>query len=186
MRNGIRNCCLVLFGLIGFQTANAQNVEIFLCINNGQFGDPSNSASDADCIDVLGWSWGGEFGGQFSDPTQTSFDDLSLTKWTDNSSNYLMSKVTNAAISSLPNFQLRVREGCGVPECVGPLLYQLTAPAGSIVSSVATGSSGLADRMTENVTFNMPSSEWCTAVLDDNDDPTGPLTCGDNVLPSPP
>ena len=185
MRNGIRNCCLVLLGLIGFNTANAQNVEMFLCIA-GEAGDPNNSASDADCIDVLGWSWGGMFGGQFGDPTQASFQDLSLAKWTDNSSNYLMSKMTNAAISSLPNFQLRVREGCVEPECVGPLLYHLTAPAGSIVSSVATGSSGLAERMPENVTFNMPSSEWCTAVLDDNDDPTGPLTCGDNVLPPPP
>lgn len=175
MRNWIKNSCYVLLGLIGLKSTDANAVDMALCIG-GIAGNPADSKSDTGCIDVLAWSWGVSNSGQAGQPGSASFQDISLTKFHDNASTFLLNSVASG--KGIPELQLRVRASCGVPDCVGTITSQYTAPAGSIVSSVSTGGSGGESRLTENVTLNFPAIEWCYVTVDEGGTPAGGLVCG--------
>jgi len=185
LRSWFKNCCFVVLGLVGFKSTNAEAaVDMFLCIN-GVAGNPANNESDTDCIDILAWSWGASNSGQAgSGGGNSNFQDVSLTKYMDNSSAYLLKKVADG--KQIPDFQLRVRQACGVPDCTGNMLYQMTVPTGSLVSSLSTGGSGGESRLTENISINLPFVEWCYADLDAMGEPTGSLSCDSWSIVSPP
>jgi hypothetical protein len=58
LRSWIKNSCLVILGLIGLKTTDANAaVDMVLCIN-GVAGSTTDTKNDTGCIDVLAWSWG--------------------------------------------------------------------------------------------------------------------------------
>jgi type VI secretion system secreted protein Hcp len=164
MRNWIKNSCYIILGLIGFNSTHAEAaVDMYLCIDGIQ-GETS-SKSDPDCIDVLAWSWGmsnsGVAGGAAG---KANFQDISLTKYQGTSSSALMLNTANG--KSIGAFELRVRKTCSNPGCVGELSFKLTVPSGSKITSVSTGGSGGEDRLTENISINMPEAQWCFTDFD--------------------
>jgi type VI secretion system secreted protein Hcp len=185
LRSGIKNPCLVIPGLIGLKTTDANAaVDMVLCIN-GVAGSTTDTKNDTGCIDVLAWSWGvsnstiakGQGG-------KASFSGISITKSADNSSAYLLKAVASGELQ--PAMQLRVRKSCGVPDCPGPMLEQYTIGAGAAVNDFSTGGSGGEDRLTENVSLNLPDVDWCFAILDPAGEPTGSLYCDSWIIVSPP
>lgn len=181
MRNWIKYSCYVVLGMIGLKSSDVAAQDMALCIS-GVAGDPLDTKSDTGCIDVLAWSWGvsnssmaGGSGGQ------ASFQDISLTKFHDNTSSFLLTSVSDG--KALPALQLRVRGSCGVPDCLGEITAQYTVSGGSVVSSVSTGGSAAETRLIENVSLNLPDIEWCYVTRDDEGVPVGGLVCsGSDII----
>ena len=110
-----------------------------------------------DEIDILAWSWGmsqsgtthmGSGGGA----GKVNVQDISLTKYVDNSSTDLMKFCTNG--DHIEEGTLVVRKAGGEA-----LEYIILVMKDIIVSSVSTGGSGGEDRLTENVSLNFGAYE---------------------------
>ncbi len=103
-------------------------------------------------IDVLAWSWGlsnsgsAHFGAG-AGAGKVNVQDLSFTKWIDQSSPELLLAGCNG--KHFPEAKLTVRKAGE-----NPLEYLIISMQDVMVTSVSTGGSGGEDRLTENVTLN--------------------------------
>ncbi len=103
-------------------------------------------------IDVLAWSWGMSQSGTThmgggGGAGKANFQDLSFTKYIDNSTNALMTAL--ALGSHIDKCVLLVRKaGEGQQKYVEITMEEV------LVTSISTGGSGGEDRLTENVTLN--------------------------------
>ncbi|SRR6266478_1536141 len=109
-------------------------------------------------IDVLAWSWGmsqsGSFhGGGGGGAGKANFQDISFTKWVDNSSPTLMQYCAKGT---------HIGKGCLTVRKAGdkPLEYIKIKLEQIMVTAVSTGGSGGEDRLTENVTLNFAKFEF--------------------------
>ena len=125
-------------------------VDMFMKIS-----DVKGEAKDGthkDEIDVLSWSWGmnqsgtGHVGGGLGSG-KVNVHDMSFTKYVDVSSADLMLACCNG--KHFGEAKLTVRKAGE-----NPLEYLIVTMTDVIVSSVSTGGSGGADRITENVALN--------------------------------
>lgn len=130
-------------------------VDMFLKIEplKGESQDDSHT----DEIDILAWSWGMSQSGTThmgggSGAGKVNVQDISLTKYVDNSSTDLMKFCTTG--EHITEATLTVRKAGGEA-----LEYIILIMKDLIVSSVSTGGSGGEDRLTENVSLNFGSYE---------------------------
>jgi type VI secretion system secreted protein Hcp len=103
-------------------------------------------------IDVLAWSWGASNSGTAHYGTgagagKASIQDLSFTKWVDNSTPDLMKSCIKG--THIDKAILTVRKAGD-----NPLEYIVITMTDVMVTSLSTGGSGGEDRLTENVTLN--------------------------------
>lgn len=129
-------------------------VDMFLKITSAE-GDVSGESNDSQHggeIDILAWNWGlsqsgsthmGKGGGS----GKVNVQDLSFTKYVDKSSPTLLKLCCKG--THLKECLLTVRKAGGDP--VEYLKLKLTD---CIVSSITSGGSGGADRVTENISLN--------------------------------
>jgi len=109
-------------------------------------------------IDVLAWSWGMSQSGSFHSgggggAGKVNVQDLSFTKWVDNSSPTLMQHIATG--KHIAKGTLIVRKAGGTP-----LEYIKIKLNDVMVASLTTGGSGGEDRLTENVTLNFAEVEF--------------------------
>lgn len=121
-------------------------------------GEATDNAHKGE-IDVLSWSWGCSNSGTTHDGStsgsngKASFDDLSMTKWVDKSSPFLMLYCANG--KHLNDATLTVRKAGKDPATsTTDMDYLIIEMKNILVTSVSTGGSGGEDRLTENVTLN--------------------------------
>lgn len=110
-------------------------------------------------IDVLAWSWGVSNASSVQLQTKTSktsanFQDLSLTKFIDSSSEDLLRLVATG--KEVPSAELAVLKGGGDK----PFPYLILRFKPVIVSSLSTGGSGGEDKLTENISINFGKFEF--------------------------
>lgn len=103
-------------------------------------------------IDVLAWSWGMSQSGSFhhgggGGAGKANFQDLSFTKYIDDSTALLMKACAKG--THLGKVTLTVRKAGDAPYA-----YLVITMEKAIVTSLSTGGSGGEDRLTENVTLN--------------------------------
>jgi type VI secretion system secreted protein Hcp len=125
-------------------------VDMFLKID--KIPGESQDKLRKDQIDVLAWSWGMSNSGSFhmgsgGGSGKANFQDISLTKYVDQSSPILMLYCANG--DHFPEAQLVVRKAGK-----DPLEYITIDMKKVMVSSVSTGGSGGEDRLTENISLN--------------------------------
>ncbi len=125
-------------------------VDMFLKLD-GIKGEAQDS-KHKDEIDVLAWSWGLSNSGSShvgggSGAGKANFQDLSVTKWVDFSSTFLMSHCATGK---------HIKEAVLVVRKAGetPLEYIKITLNDCIITSVSTGGSGGEDRLTENLAIN--------------------------------
>ena len=123
---------------------------------NGESKDAIYKTKKA--IDVLAWSWGmsqsGSFhGGGGGGAGKANFQDLSFTKYIDNSTPTLMQKLATGA--HIDTATLTVRKAGTTP-----LEYIHLKMKKIMVTSISTGGSGGEDKLTENVTLNFAEFEF--------------------------
>lgn len=125
-------------------------VDMFLVLNGIKGESEDNTFKDE--IDVLAWSWGlsqsgtmhmGKGGGA----GKANFQDISVTKYVDNSSATLMNKIATG--EHVIDGKIVVRKAGG-----NPLEYFVIEMKEIMVTSYSTGGSGGEDRLTENITLN--------------------------------
>ncbi|OYP35794.1 Hcp family type VI secretion system effector [Rhodopirellula sp. MGV] len=126
-------------------------VDMFLDIK-GEIEGESQDATHQNEIDLLAWSWGMSQSGSFhvgggGGAGKANFQDISVTKWIDNSSPILMIYCANG--DHFPSAKLTVRKAGKKP-----LEYLVIDMKDVLITSVSTGGSGGEDRLTENVTLN--------------------------------
>jgi type VI secretion system secreted protein Hcp len=105
-----------------------------------------------DEIDVLAWSWGASNSGSMSTgggggSGKVNVQDISITKYVDKSSPLLLGRCCQGAHISTATLTVR-KAG------TNPLEYIKLTLSEILVSSISTGGSGGADRLTENITLN--------------------------------
>ena len=123
---------------------------------NGESADKTYGPKKA--IDVLAWSWGMSQSGTFHSGTgggagKANFQDLSVTKYVDNSSPTLIQMTATGG---------HIATGCLTVRKAGktPLEYIKLKLNKVMVTSVSTGGSGGEDRLTENITLNFAEFEF--------------------------
>lgn len=126
-------------------------IDIFLKLE-GITGEAQDK-THKDEIDVLAWSWGlaqsgSTHQGSGSGSGKASFQDLSVTKWTDKATASLVNFVATG--KHIEKGKLVVRKAGGDD----PLEYLTIELKNIIVSNVSLGGAGGEDRLTENVTLN--------------------------------
>ena len=109
-------------------------------------------------IDVLAWSWGMSQSGSFhvgggGGAGKANFQDLSFTKYVDNSSPTLMQMLATG--DHIEDGTLTVRKAGKTP-----LEYIKVNMKKIMVTSISTGGSGGEDKLTENVTLNFAEVEF--------------------------
>ena len=109
-------------------------------------------------IDVLAWSWGMSQSGSFhvgggGGAGKANFQDLSFTKYVDNSSPTLMQMLATG--DHIVDGTLTVRKAGKTP-----LEYIKVKMKKIMVTSLSTGGSGGEDKLTENVTLNFAEVEF--------------------------
>ncbi len=115
-------------------------------------------------VDVLAWSWGMSQSGTThmgggGGAGKANFQDLSFTKYIDNSTNALMTALAKG--SHIDKVVLLVRKaGEGQQRYVEITMEEV------LVTSVSTGGSGGEDRLTENVTLNFAKVKFVYAKQD--------------------
>ena len=117
----------------------------------------SQDASHKGEIDILAWSWGSSNSGTThmgggGGAGKVSVQDMSVTKYVDNSSTDLMLACCNG--KHLETIVLTVRKAGEKP-----LEYIVITMKDCLISSISTGGSGGEDRLTENVSINFASVE---------------------------
>ena len=122
---------------------------------NGETNDKVYGPKKA--IDILAWSWGMSQSGTFhvgggGGAGKASFQDLSLTKYVDNSTPTLMQKLATG--DHVATGVLTIRKAGKVP-----LEYIKLKLTKIMVTSLSTGGSGGEDRLTENLTLNFAEFE---------------------------
>ncbi len=136
---------------------------MFLVLN-GIKGE-SEDKTYKDQIDVLAWSWGlsqsgtmhmGKGGGA----GKANFQDISITKYVDNSSATLMNKIATG--EHIADGKIVVRKAGGKP-----LEYFVIELKEVMVTSYSTGGSGGEDRLTENITLNFAKVRTVYKTQDD-------------------
>ncbi len=132
-------------------------VDMFLELDkiNGETNDKVYGPKKA--IDILAWSWGMSQSGTFhvgggGGAGKASFQDLSLTKYVDNSTPTLMQKLATG--DHVATGVLTIRKAGKVP-----LEYIKLKLTKIMVTSLSTGGSGGEDRLTENLTLNFAEFE---------------------------
>lgn len=128
-------------------------LDMFLNMGANIKGESRDKAQGAKGdIDILAWSWGmsqsgtthvGKGGGA----GKASFQDISVTKYVDSSTNALMTALAKG--SHIPEVKLMVRKAGE-----GQQKYILFTLKEVLVTSLSTGGSGGEDRLTENITLN--------------------------------
>lgn len=117
----------------------------------------SRDAGHENEIDVLAWSWGASNAGSLQvrggNRAAPSFQDLSITKWIDRSSEDLLRLVATGA--QVADAQLTIRKAGE-----NPLDYVVIRFKPVLVTSVSTGGSGGEDRLTENISLNFAKYEF--------------------------
>lgn len=125
-------------------------VDMFLKLD--KIDGESQDASHTDEIDVLAWSWGASQSGTThigggGGSGKASFQDISVTKFVDNSSVTLLQYLTKG--THIDTGVLTVRKAGDTP-----LEYIVLDMEDIIVTSMSTGGSGGEDRLTENISLN--------------------------------
>ncbi len=133
-------------------------VDMFLELDkvNGEADDKTYGPKKA--IDVLAWSWGMSQSGSFhtgggGGAGKANFQDLSVTKYVDNSTPTLMQKLATG--DHIATGTLTVRKAGKVP-----LEYIKLKLTKIMVTSLSTGGSGGEDRLTENISLNFAEFEF--------------------------
>ena len=127
-------------------------MDMFLKVD-GITGESNDAAKDTvGTIDVLAWSWGVSQSGTMhvakgGGAGKANVQDLSITKWYDDSSPVLQKRCV--AGTHIASAELNVRKAGDAP-----YVYIKISMTNVLVSSVSTGGSGGEDRLTENVTLN--------------------------------
>ena len=132
-------------------------VDMFLEIK-GEIKGESQDASHKGAIDVLAWSWGLSSSGSFhagggGGSGKANFQDISITKWVDLSSNKLQLYCANG--DHFTEARLIVRKAGKKP-----IEYITIKMENVLITSVSTGGSGGEDKLTENVTLNFAKVEY--------------------------
>ena len=132
-------------------------VDMFLDIT-GEIKGESQDDSHKDTIDLLAWSWGLSNSGTFhvgggGGAGKANFQDISVTKWVDQSSAKLQLYCANG--DHFDKAVLTVRKAGKKP-----LEYIIITMHKVLITSVSTGGSGGEDRLTENVTLNFAEVEF--------------------------
>lgn len=133
-------------------------VDMFLTLEGEIKGETQDSVYKAKGgIDVLAWSWGMSQSGSFhvgggGGAGKANFQDISITKWIDLSSNKLMLYCANG--DHFKEAKLVIRKAGKKP-----LEYLTISMKKVMVTSVSTGGSGGEDKLTENVSLNFASVE---------------------------
>jgi type VI secretion system secreted protein Hcp len=132
-------------------------VDMFLELDkiNGETNDKVYGPKKA--IDILAWSWGMSQSGSFhvgggGGAGKANFQDLSVTKYVDNSTPTLMQKLATG--DHVATGVLTIRKAGKVP-----LEYIKLKLTKIMVTSLSTGGSGGEDRLTENLTLNFAEFE---------------------------
>jgi type VI secretion system secreted protein Hcp len=123
----------------------------------GEIEGESKDSVHTNAIDVLAFSWGMSQSGSFhtgggGGAGKASFQDISITKYIDNSSPILMLYCANG--DHFENAELIVRKAGK-----DPLEYYKIKMIKVLITSVSTGGSGGEDRLTENVSLNFEKVE---------------------------
>jgi type VI secretion system secreted protein Hcp len=132
-------------------------VDMFLKIN-GVDGESKDKTHPME-IDVLAWSWGmsnsasGHAGGG-SGTGKVNVQDISVTKWVDSSSPYLVLASCNGDHFDEANLVVRKAGGSSPVEYIKIKMTEV------FISSVSTGGSGGEDKLTENVALNFSTFEF--------------------------
>lgn len=131
-------------------------LDMFLKIE-GEIEGESKDSVHTNAIDVLAFSWGMSQSGSFhtgggGGAGKASFQDISITKYIDNSSPILMLYCANG--DHFENAELIVRKAGK-----DPLEYYKIKMIKVLITSVSTGGSGGEDRLTENVSLNFEKVE---------------------------
>lgn len=131
-------------------------VDMFLDIK-GEIEGESQDAKHKNAIDVLAWSWGLSQSGSFhagggGGAGKANFQDISVTKWIDNSSPILQLYCANG--DHFTEATLTVRKAGKQP-----LEYLVIKMSKVMVTSVSTGGSGGEDKLTENISLNFAEVE---------------------------
>jgi type VI secretion system secreted protein Hcp len=110
-------------------------------------------------IDVLAWSWGMSQSGSAhmgggAGSGKVSIQDLSLTKWVDNTSPDLMLACCKGTHYAKAELVVRKAGGAAPLEYIKIYLEEI------IISSISTGGSGGEDRLTENISLNFATAKW--------------------------
>jgi type VI secretion system secreted protein Hcp len=154
-------------------------VDMFIVID-GIAGETRDSIySKDDGIDVLAWSnglsnSGSTHSGGGGGAGKVNIQDLSLTKFLDSSSPYLMLYAsTGRHIESATLFVRKAGDG--------QQNYFRIEMQDIIVSSVSSGGSGGEDRLTENVTLNFAKITWTYYPTDERGNAGKPITTGWNI-----
>ena len=126
-------------------------VDMFIKID-GVKGE-SQDAKHKDEIDILAWSWGATNSGSTQSgggggSGKANIQDISITKYVDKASPLLLGKVCQG--EHIKEATLTVRKAGGK----NPVEYIKITLSDILVSSISTGGSGGADRLTENISLN--------------------------------
>jgi type VI secretion system secreted protein Hcp len=135
-----------------------------------------------DEIDILAWSWGVSQSGTMhtgggGGSGKASFQDLSVTKWVDQSSPKLLSAVSTG--KHIKEALLTVRKAGEKP-----LEYLKITLTDCLISSVSTGGSGGEDRLTENLTINFGEVKFEYTVQKQDGTAGGVVPFGYNIKAS--
>jgi type VI secretion system secreted protein Hcp len=154
-------------------------IDMFIVID-GIAGETQDSAySKEGGIDVLAWSNGLSNSGSThmgggSGSGKVNVQDLSLTKYLDSSSPYLMLYASTGR--HIESATLYVRKAGD-----GQQNYFRIEMQNIIVTSVSSGGSGGEDRLTENVTLNFAEITWTYYPTDERGNAGTPITTGWNI-----
>lgn len=126
-------------------------LDIFLKLD-GVEGEAQDETHKGE-IDVLAWGWslsqsGTTHQGSGSGGGKATFQDLSVTKWTDKATITLVDHTATG--KHIDNGKLTVRKAGGED----PLEYLTIELKNIIITNVSLGGAGGEDRLTENVTLN--------------------------------
>lgn len=130
-------------------------IDMFLVIDKVVGETMDKNPDTANGIDVLAWSWGASQSGTThmgggGGAGKASFQDLSITKYVDNATGFLLSGLAKG--THFANAKLIVRKaGEGQKAYINITMTEV------MVTSLSTGGSGGEDRLTENVTLNFAS-----------------------------
>jgi type VI secretion system secreted protein Hcp len=130
-------------------------------------------------IDVLAWSNGLSNSASFQAGAgggagKANFQDLSITKYLDSASPYLMLYTSTG--QHIDSATLTVRRAGETNS-----LYFKVELKNIIVTSVSSGGSGGEDRLTENISLNYSEIRWTYYPIDGNGNVTTPITVGYNI-----